>query len=255
MLKRKSNKPVVEFIDISNSIHETFHPQPAKKNIPDWYKNIEAYAEGFSNKSRMPAELNPSTIKKCIPVFDAITAGYIIVTPQDLDVIDGHPNPKNPSIIGKGYGWPDRGTMPIDYHSHDQAEGHPYTQNQLNVLGDIPKFKHPWTVKTPLGYSCLFTPPVHRETPIKVMEGIVDTDAYFSPVNLPFTFNDPNFTGLIPAGTPLVQVIPFKRESYEHKVMTAESMGENLDRKIETAIMSTFFNSYKKIFWTRKDYS
>jgi hypothetical protein len=42
---------------------------------------------------------------------------------------------------------------------------------------------------------------------------LVDCDKYFEFVNLPFVWNEPNFHGILPAGTPLVQVIPIKRSS------------------------------------------
>ena len=55
---------------------------------------------------------------------------------------------------------------------------------------------------------------MHQESsPIKVFEGIVDTDQQHI-MNFPFVYKDPEFEGIIPAGTPIVQVIPFKREKW-----------------------------------------
>ena len=47
-------------------------PQPASKLIPDWYKNMDAYI----NKEKIPDVVGETTatIKRCMPVFDAITA-------------------------------------------------------------------------------------------------------------------------------------------------------------------------------------
>jgi hypothetical protein len=46
------------------------------------------------------------------------------------------------------------------------------------------------------------------------MSGIVDYPYYqYEYVNFPFVFNKPNFTGIIEAGTPLVQVIPIRKDS------------------------------------------
>ncbi len=51
-------------------------PKPASQFIPKWYKNLESYIGG--NKKPDGDGKAQVTIKKCIPVFDAITAGYII---------------------------------------------------------------------------------------------------------------------------------------------------------------------------------
>ena len=53
---------------------------------------------------------------------------------------------------------------------------------------------------------------MHRESVFTIMDGIVDTDSYNALVNFPFFLNDWSYEGLIPAGTPMAQVIPFKRE-------------------------------------------
>ena len=35
----------------------------------------------------------------------------------------------------------------------------------------------------------------------------------FEFINFPFVWNEPNFKGIVPAGTPLMQVIPIKRDT------------------------------------------
>lgn len=247
-----TKKTLIEFIDTTGETHESLAPRPAKRVIPDWYKKMEGYAGDFDSKTYMPQGLNPSTIKRCVPVFDAMTAGYILVTPQDVAVEQGRKIAAKPNT-DRQYRWPTE-HIPIEFHSHDQAEGHPYAENQKD-LGDIPKWLHPWAIRTPKGYSCLFIPPVHRDSPFRIMEGVVDTDSYNTPVHFPFTFIDPHFTGLIPAGTPMAQVIPFKRENYEHAVLSMSTMADNPVAKTRNLIRSRFFNAYRKVMWEKKDYS
>jgi hypothetical protein len=93
---------------------------------------------------------------------------------------------------------------------------------------------------------------MHRESIFTILDGIVDTDTYKSSVNFPFVLNDTKWEGIIPAGTPMAQVIPFKRESWEHKIGSNEERIEQdrIDRKLKTL----FFNSYKRQFWSRKEY-
>jgi hypothetical protein len=80
----------------------------------------------------------------------------------------------------------------------------------------------------------------------------VDTDTYKAPVNFPFVLNDVKWEGIIPAGTPMAQVIPFKRESWKHRIGSDKELKEqkNVDMKLKTLL----FNSYKKHFWSSKEY-
>jgi hypothetical protein len=85
------------------------------------------------------------------------------------------------------------------------------------------------------------------------MPGIVDTDTYNAAVNFPFVLNEPNkFEGLIPAGTPIAQVIPFKREFWEMSIGVEADLVKN--NKIGTKLRSKFFDSYKTQFREIKQY-
>jgi hypothetical protein len=109
-----------------------------------------------------------------------------------------------------------------------------------------------WAIKTPKGYSTMFIQPMHRESPFTILPGIVDTDTYTAPINFPFIINDLKFEGLIPKGTPIAQVIPFKRDSWsikfggEKEIKELEQVKENLATK--------FFDKYKSMFRSNKEY-
>jgi hypothetical protein len=62
-----------------------FPPKPAVKEVPEWYKNTPEYV-GDVGKKITSANNTPHTVKKCMPVFDAITGGYIIVSAADIFV-------------------------------------------------------------------------------------------------------------------------------------------------------------------------
>ncbi len=212
-----------------------FPPKPAVKEVPDWYRNTPEYTGNQSKK--FIDNSTPHTIKKCIPVFDAITAGYILYTQVDIQVSisDGLPY----------YSWPDQDA--ISFHPITQAPLHP-VRNEA----PYPKWNNPYAITTPPGYSVLFTQPMHRESVFTILEGIVDTDTYKAPVRFPFVLKDTKWEGIIPAGTPMAQVIPFKRESWEHKIGSNKELieQEKTTRKLKTL----FFNSYKRQFWSRKEY-
>lgn len=60
------------------------------------------------------------------------------------------------------------------------------------------------------------------------------------------------FSGIVEAGTPIAQIIPFKRESWESRRGGTELLLE----KEETfkLITSKFTGGYKKFLWSRKEY-
>ena len=213
-----------------------FPPKPAVKEVPDWYKNTPEYTSSEGKKIVGDNE-TPHTIKKCIPVFDAITAGYILYTQVDVQVTqqDGLPY----------YNWSSQGA--ISFHPIAQAPLHP----QRNEAA-YPKWNNPYAITTPPGYSVLFTQPMHRESIFTILDGVVDTDTYKAPVNFPFVLNDIKWEGVIPAGTPMAQVIPFKRESWEHKIGSDKELKEQ--SMITAKLRTLFFNSYKRQFWSRKEY-
>ena len=210
-------------------------PQPASKFVPDWYKNTESY----TSKERKPDGNGgtTATVKRCMPVFDAITAGYIITSPADVYITlkDGN----------QFFEWSSLGL--IQFHPIEQAPDHP-ARNQYAY----PKWMNPWAIKTPKGYSVLFTQPMHRESVFTILPGIVDTDTYTAPVNFPMVINDPNFEGLIPKGTPIAQVIPFKREGWQMEIGSKEELIEQ--NSITQKLQTKFFDRYKSMFWSRKEY-
>jgi hypothetical protein len=210
-------------------------PQPASKFVPDWYKNMESYMSG--NKKPTGSGNTDATVKRCMPVFDAITAGYIITSPADVYV----------SIKEKQqyFEWSTLGL--ITFHPIEQAPEHPDRKPHA-----YPKWMNPWAIKTPKGYSVLFTQPMHRESVFTILPGIVDTDTYTAPVNFPMVINDPNFEGLIPKGTLIAQVIPFKREDWQMEIGSEKELKEQ--HSITQKLQTKFFDRYKSMFWSRKEY-
>ena len=215
-------------------IADYYYPKPASEFIPDWYKNINSYM----NEEKKPVNgKTTATIKKCMPVFDSLISGYIITTYVDVYVEqkDGAPY----------YQW--AAAEPIQWHPVEQAPNHP-AQNGA----PYPKWVNPWAIKTPKGYSALFMPPVHRDSVFSILEGIVDTDNYNAPVNFPFVLNDVKYEGLIPAGTPMAQVIPFKREAWKMEIGEESNLIEQT--KTTNLLKTRFFDSYKTFFRQPKEY-
>jgi hypothetical protein len=231
-------------------VHEEYSPKPASSFVPDWYKNLESYTNG--EKKPSGDGNTTATIKRCMPVFDAIVSGYIITTYTDIFVSQKPTFNQNGEKTGNTipwYEWPS--FAPIGWHPLEQAPTHP-NKNNLSEGGSYPKFINPWSIQTPPGYSVLFTAPMHRESVFTILDGVVDTDKYTAPVNFPFVLNDWKFEGLIPAGTPVAQVIPFKRDSWEIEIGQESHLTNQ--NKITGLLRSRFFDTYKIQYRQTKEY-
>jgi hypothetical protein len=57
---------------------------------------------------------------------------------------------------------------------------------------------------------------------------------------------------MIPAGTPMVQVIPIKRDSWTIKQGKEKDIRTSHEQF--TKLSSLFFDRYKRLFWQKKEY-
>ena len=224
----------IEFVN-TLGIPDEYMPKPASEYIPDWYKNTNSYV----GKDKVPSGTGgtKATIKRCMPVFDAITAGYIVTTFVDIHV------------------YQENGMANYQYPAFDAISFHPISQADLHPAGDgteFPKWNSPWGIKTPPGYSCLVVQPFHRDLPFNILPGIIDTDKYPIPINFPCVLNDTKFEGLIPAGTPLAQIIPFKRESWKSEYNSKKTFNE-INEKAKL-LKSKFYDGYKTFFRVPKEF-
>lgn len=218
-------------------VAEEYFPSPASKYLPEWYKKTNSYY----NDKKMPQQI---TIKKCIPVFDVLSMGYYILLARDVFIENG----KNgmPPVIHDAEPDFNKYSM-ITTHDFEQAPFHPYPKFYNKIL----KWTNPFSIKTEPGYSCYFTTPPHQDLPFLNFDGVVDTDRYHSPVNIPFSI-DTDFEGLIEAGTPIIHVIPFKRDSFKMEMGSEKEL--NLQKKQEIRLHSKIFDRYKTMFWIKKEY-
>ncbi len=177
-------------------------PQPfrASKHMPEWFKHLPP-------KIGNEEKLENSTIKRCLPFVDAMSAGWIIPLAADVQFVT------NPD--GSGIEWKHNFYKPIvEKHSQAQVEGNPKSPRPPL------KFMNYWLTKIPPGWSIAFVPPLNRPDPrFECISGIVHS-GYFEYVNFPFFFTADNFTGIIKAGTSLVQCIPIPTKALEATIGT-----------------------------------
>jgi hypothetical protein len=220
-------------------------PTPAIKNTPDWYKRQPA---SVRDDEFLPKGELSSTIKRCMPIFDAMTAGYIIPFPCDVYI-----DATNPAKI--------EFSVPLTMkqfsndmfavHAPEQYDHYPIDTNKYHKqLFRIMPF---WAVKTPEGYSTLFMHPLHKDhLPFLAIQGFIDTDKFITDGHLSILV-EKDFKGVIKQGTPLVQVIPFKREDWKMELVpTSESSAELTKQRFK--LRSNFVHSYKNKYRSKKEF-
>ena len=182
----------VEFVTLTPN--ETF-PIPAVKGLPKWYKKAKKYQEDGN-----------SAFKNCVPFFESMAAGYVMLTPCEVHFyqINGEPFVK----LSKKYEKFVTKRSPMgEFHV---PEG--YCQTHFAWLPE-------WGVRTPEGYNSLYLTPLNSYgLPFINTSGIINTDKVFRPGSVPF-FLKTGYEGTIPKGTPYLQIIPIKRETWSHTLV------------------------------------
>jgi hypothetical protein len=216
--------PLIEFHVDPEFFGKIPEPFPASRAVPDWLKKLPLDRDG------------EPTIKRCAPFLQAMTAGYIIPVPFDIEFICSaagelsfHMTPMMPQR-----------------HLPSQQVATPFSSAK------IIKLINPWLVKTPPGYSTLFVRPFNRfDCPFVPLTGVVETDTYFGAVQLPSVCQMPiGSSYTLPRGAPLVQVIPILRESW---TSTAKAI-DDAERQKLSQVYAENEHLYKDVHWRKMEY-
>jgi hypothetical protein len=191
-------------------------PIPAVLGLPDWFKALpqKAFSQTLGD--------DLLTIKKCPPVIDAMTFGFLMPLACDLKIENGEFSWQRDLPAGIA----PYSRSPIDFHDTCQVAGTPFFDEDRFII----KFNNFWTIELPEGYSLLVTHPINRDDlPFSTLTGLVDADLYCDAfVHFPARWRDPNFNGTLPKGTPIAQCIPMKRDNWNEGFETIT--GEAVDR-------------------------
>ena len=230
------------------------YPTPIKLNIPEWYKKLKH-------------SLNFKTIKGCMPFLDTLTTGYLLKIPQDFNVQHNVDNKNKEGKIFKDsfqlFGLHKQSQLldenhinlnsGINSHPITQLEGSPFIEKNKNL--PFYKILNPWKIKTPKGYSCLFVPPLNNsDDRFSIISGIVDTDVFPNEINFPIVLNGDKYPILettIKKGTPYVQVIPFKKDSWKMILKSRDQKEITMSRVFYEL---TLVDYYKDKLWNKKSW-
>jgi hypothetical protein len=227
---------IIKYSTASTYIKDDF--VTSKSQIPQWYKDI------IANRPFAEQSLNQATVKKCLPFFDALTNGYMILTTQDLlftQNIDSE-------FLNVQWAIEDTPSVVVDIRQHTSYLTPPLGHSSAHAVWRIP-----FTFKTPKGWSILITHPLNRtDLPFTTTSGIVDSDKFpMYPGDIPF-FIKSNFNGILPAGTPIAQMIFIKRESW-YKKYSVKLNEEGKFTRFLNLKNNTSYGHYRKNIWQRKE--
>jgi hypothetical protein len=183
----------IEFQCPAHLLEHLPHPVPAARCVPEWMRAISTH---------VPSADQTPTVKNCMPFLEAMTFGYVIPLPADITFTMEAADLR---VDIAGFEAP-----LVDVHSGDQLAGAPYSGTP------VVKFRTPWLIRTPPGYSTLVLPPLNRfEMPFVPLAGVVETDTYYRQIAFPTLCTMKNGQQVkLARGAPLVQVIPVPRESW-----------------------------------------
>lgn len=222
-------------------------PGPVIKTIPDWYRKADRFAVNPANNEYWQDPFTGGKVptwKACPAIFDIMGSGYVYKTPADIEITEENGIPK---------------IKILDHKNKDFIQVRPPMPQFLPPQG---YYEHhfawwsDWAVELPEGYSALYTQPFNRfELPFLTTSGIIDNDKVHLPGTMPF-FIVKGFTGLIPAGTPYAQILPFKRENWTSEIVDKISQQEMYTKNAENSRKYRVPNGgvYQKEVWERRTY-
>lgn len=167
-----------------------FPPVVNETTWPDWFKD--------------PRIAEPGTIASCKGIQDLLSTGITFHLWCDYKFIW---ESSQQSFIAKASDqrfW-------AESFPYSNTVGCPIAKARPASEANWPKLVNPWYVKTAKGYSSLLIPTLYdADSRYHALPGVVHTD-YYHAVNAVLQINtDEEF--VIKAGTPLFQLIPFKRK-------------------------------------------
>jgi hypothetical protein len=220
-------------------------PKPAKVYIPDWYKGIKPPDRNKPVFNNEGVQTN-TNVKMCQPFLDTFTTGYIQETHTDIhiNVLEDLNGNLNVNV-----------SFPIEPEQLSWRS----IPTQLAVTSEYYPIEFTWVQHwvpiAPKGYSVLHTHPLNRfDLPFYSLNAIVDSDVFnhYPSGSYPFFLKKEFNNVLIPAGTPMFQMIPIKREAWE---TSSEFYNEETILKKRSLIRKHIFDGYRDKFWQKKSYN
>lgn len=224
------------FFSTVPGLSDAFPILPATKAMPQWMKTAQSkFMEAKENANGMRF----SHITRCPGIVEIMTKGYVVPMWHDVMV-------ETDFRKGPGFGW----TVPtstlaeelmkeknlLGTHSSDGVmEFIPRTHNQSKIFM---KINTPWHIVTPKDVKVLFLPISYPDDSMyESTTGILDTKIT-TEINVQGWWNLLNGRHLLPAGYPLMQILPLTDETFKLTVRDANESDQEWLKKRK------YFNSF-----------
>jgi hypothetical protein len=239
------SNPIIKFIATVPGLEtiKDVQPVPAKDFYPQWWR-----------KTPYHTAMNPDigTARACPALPEYFSQGFVL--PMWADTTLEHD--ANSTMYrwevgrpGTPYTW--------SHHGDDQFLEHaPNAAMQGSKVNFVFKADCPWRMVTPPGYSILQLPLFyHFNNEFSVLPGMIHTDKYHE-LNQQVLLHASNKSITIARGTPFVQYIPIKRESYDLDVhqVTEEEKYYFAAKDLDLRSSSMGNMQYKKIEGSHEDF-
>ena len=188
-------------------------PIAAAQGLPGWLRDMspKVASEVHGREIR--------TIKQCPPFVDAMSYGFLILLPCDVDVEEGvfswDWKIAQPAVEGHP-------RAPLSFHVPEQTKGAPFSDGVTASL----KFNSFWTIELEAGWSLYATHPANREDlPFRLLTGLVDSDRFVDAgINFPAIWTRPDFVGRLPKGMPVAQcfAVPRLRPEFHFSTLSGD---------------------------------
>lgn len=220
-----------------------YKPEGIISSLPKWFRQADRFErDPRTNKYLLDKDNGRiPTWKACPPLFDIMTAGYVLKTPCDITFFIDE-NGINCKVENERYGKFVLKRNKLEQFVSPQG----YYEEHFIWFPD-------WALSLPEGYSALYAQPFNRfDLPFMSVSGIMDNDKINLPGTMPF-FVQKDFVGTIPAGTPYLQIIPFKRDDWESDYEIPDNIRQ---RNVEGVSKVRVPNGgvYKNEIWSRRKY-
>ena len=237
----------------SNSV-----PESTQSVIPKWYKDADRFAKMPNGEYwKAPKTICPfpkegttndygkiPTWKACPAIMDGFATGYVLKTPCDIKFFkdkNGKIDVEINDIMHKDFVTK---RPPMAQFEHPKG----YYQDHFAWQPD-------WGLEVPEGYSCIYMTPMNRfDLPFLNTTGVVDNDKVHLSGTFPFFIID-GYEGTIKAGTPYMQILPFKRENWvsEIELLSQNEIYDRMNNNMKK-YRQPDGGVYIKSVWERREY-
>ena len=242
--------PTIDFTTFNERSLRDFKPVLAKSLSPDWWKKLKIFQAVRGRRTQ--------TIRACPAMHDWLKSGWYILANRDIEVLVGQDREglSNENFITRDH--TNSGYNSPSHPSEQFDNAFDYIKNTKGHVKDAFKMRNPWNIITPDGYTCFYLDPfLFQNNHFAVWQGIIDTDKFNTNQDNSQIIFYPKVehSFVIPEGTPLVQIIPYRREEWTatYQLKDAKVWHENRSKYTSNADMPSMDEQGRREYDSYKD--